>query len=153
MTGTKPDERIRTPMRWDTTAESAGFTAGRPWQPLGDDPPGTDVETQRADPASLLSTYRQLTALRAAHPALAHGDLIPVRSERASIAAFLRQVPDETILVVANVAAEPTAATLDVEAGPLCGVTTVDVLHGPAAIALPAMRLGPREVVVLRLDR
>ena len=51
MTGTKPDERIRTPMRWDTTAESAGFTAGRAWQPLGDDPPGTDVETQRADPA------------------------------------------------------------------------------------------------------
>lgn len=33
MTGNKPDELIRTPMQWSAAA-NAGFTSGRPWQPV-----------------------------------------------------------------------------------------------------------------------
>jgi alpha-amylase len=167
MTGTKPDERIRTPMRWDATAGSAGFTTGAPWQPLGDEPAGTDVATQRLDPGSLWSTYRELIALRAAHPALAGGGLLPVRSEEASIVAFLRHAPAETVLVVANLADElATSVTLDLEVGPLCGVTAIEVVHGTADAALPTIDarggfdgyqpvdgLAPREVLVFGLAR
>ncbi|HSW27340.1 MAG TPA: alpha-amylase family glycosyl hydrolase, partial [Burkholderiaceae bacterium] len=32
MTGHKPDERIRTPMRWDATEPAAGFSTAAPWQ-------------------------------------------------------------------------------------------------------------------------
>ena len=49
MTGQKPDERIRTPMRWDATGPAAGFTSSTPWEPLGYEPPVTDVATERAD--------------------------------------------------------------------------------------------------------
>ena len=66
----RADERIRPPMRWDASGPGAGFTTGTPWEAFGDDPPGTDVATQSADPESLLSTYRDLIALRAANPAL-----------------------------------------------------------------------------------
>jgi glycosidase len=165
LTGQKPDERIRTPMRWVSGGPAAGFSTGTPWQPLGDDPPGTDVASQRADPDSLHSTYRAWLALRAAHPALLGGDWIPVRAEEPSVVAFLRHAPGETILVVANVAGESAGSvTLGLEAGPLCAVTTMEILHGDAEFVLPTIDgrggfdayepvdgLGPREVLVFAL--
>jgi len=167
LTGGKPDERIRTPMRWDATAETAGFTTGHPWQPLGEDPAGTDVATERADPDSLYSTYRRLIALRATHRALSIGGLTPVGSDEASVVAFLRHAADETILVVANLADEPTSSvSLDLEAGPLCGVTSMEILHGTADFVLPTVTaqggfdayqpvsgLRPREVLAFGFGR
>jgi alpha-amylase len=165
LTGRKPDERIRTPMRWDATKPAAGFTTGTPWQPLGDDPPGTDVATQAADPASLLSLYRDLIRLRAAHPALATGEWTPVDAEAPSVVAYLRHVPDEVVLVVANLADEPvTSPVLGLEAGPLCGVTAARVLFGEGEATAPTVnaaggfegyapvaRMGPREAFAIEL--
>jgi alpha-amylase len=167
LTGRKPDERIRTPMRWDASGPAAGFTTGMPWQPLGDDRPGTDVTTQRSDPDSLHATYHDWLALRVAHPALLHGASIPVRADEPSVVAFLRHDSAETILVVANVAGEPTASvTLGLEAGPLCGITTMEILHGEAEFMLPTIEerggfdayepvesMGPHEVLVFGLRR
>ncbi len=168
LTGRKPDERIRTPMRWDATSPGAGFTTGTPWQPLGDDPPGTDVASERAEPDSLLARYRDLAAVRAAHPALSRGDLAVVDADEPSVIAYLRHDPGTpaTALVVANLSAEPvTSPALDLAEGPLCEVTGVDVLYGTAAAGAPPVvtaaggfdgyvpveRLGPREIVVLEL--
>jgi alpha-amylase len=173
MTGRKPDERIRTPMRWDAGGPGAGFTTGAPWEALGDDPSGTDVATQAADPGSLLSLYRDLIRLRAAHPALAAGDWLAVDAAPASVVSFLRSTGNDTILVVANLSEEPiTGIELSVESGPLCGAPRGEVLFGPAgagaspvtAVASPAISaaggldgyrpvdgLGPREALVIRL--
>jgi glycosidase len=168
LTGAKPDERIRTPMRWDASGPAAGFTTGTPWQPLGDDPPGTDVASQAADSGSLYSTYRELIALRATHPALAHGDVLVVDADEPSVVAFLRHDPAtaRAALVVANLADEPVASvTLALDEGPLCAVAGVETLHGSAASVPPpsitdtggfddyvlAGGLGPRELVVLGL--
>jgi alpha-amylase len=166
MTGRKPDERIRTPMRWDATGPGAGFTTGTPWQALGDDPAGTDVASQSADPGSLFSLYRDLIRLRTDHPALATGDWLPVDSSASSVAAFLRSDGNETLLVVANVSDEPVAEVeLSVGAGPLCGEPRGEVVFGPAkAPASPVVTaaggfeayrpvdgLGPREAIVIRL--
>ena len=97
MAGQKPDERIRTPMRWDTSEPAAGFSVAAPWQPLGDDPPGTDVATETSDPGSLLSAYRSLVGLRTAHRALAIGDQLPVDAVAPSVVAYLRHVPGQTM--------------------------------------------------------
>ena len=51
-------------MRWHTSQPAAGFSDAAPWEALGDDPLGTDVASQAADPDSLLSTYRSLVGLR-----------------------------------------------------------------------------------------
>jgi alpha-amylase len=166
MSGRKPDERIRTPMRWDAVGPGAGFTTGTPWQALAEDPPGTDVATQATDPESLLSLYRDLIRLRTSNPALAAGDWLSVDAAPASVAAFLRFDESATLLVVANLSDERVAdIELSVDAGPLCGRPRGEIVFGPAgATQAPAVTaaggfeayrpvdgLGPREAIVISL--
>ncbi len=100
MTGHKPDELIRTPMRWDSTSPAAGFSSGTPWEPLSGDPPEVNVEGQSADPGSLLSTYRVLISQRADRPSLSHGTWTPIEASVPSVNASLRQADGETIIVL-----------------------------------------------------
>lgn len=55
-------DSFRHPMQWDGSP-GGGFTSGAPWLSL-DDPAARNVADQRGDPASLLSLYRELIALR-----------------------------------------------------------------------------------------
>jgi alpha-amylase len=164
MTGHKPDEAIRTPMRWDDTA-TAGFSSGTPWEPLSADPAEVNVTTESADPGSLLATYRTLAHLRAAHPALAHGDWTPLDASAPSVIASVRQADGETVLVLSNLAdASANDVALSLGSGPLCDAPAAEALLGPAEVEAPAVtatgglegyvpvaRLGPRETTVIRL--
>ncbi len=116
MTGTKPDERLRTPMPWRPVA-GAGFTTGKPWQQMQDDSLAITVEAQDRDPGSLLNWYRRLIRLRDANPALGSGELIPLVANDPSVAAYLRRDGDRTVLIVANLGAKPSRATLSAAAG------------------------------------
>jgi alpha-glucosidase len=60
-------DSFRNPMQWDGSPQG-GFTTGEPWIPLAD-PAARNVALQRGDPASLLSLYRELIALRRTLPA------------------------------------------------------------------------------------
>jgi glycosidase len=165
MTGAKPDERIRTPMRWDATATTAGFTGGTPWEPLSDDPGATSVAGESADPASLLSTYRDLIRLRMASPALSHGDWTPIDSDNRAVNAYLRQADGEDVLVLSNLGDQPISRpTLALDAGPLCGSPTATPLLGDRAVRPPAVtssggfadyapvdRLDPFQAIAIRL--
>ena len=104
MAGSKPDERIRTPMQWDDTA-TAGFTdAARAWQPLNDAEhvARANVALQRDDADSLLSHYRAMIHLRNRHSALRRGDWTPVDSSARGVYAFMRLDANETLLVIIN---------------------------------------------------
>jgi glycosidase len=107
MTGPKPDERIRTPMAWSLEGPHAGFTSGRPWQPLAEDSLEANVAAQDRDPGSLLSLYRRLIHLRAEHPALAEGRLVPLAASHDAVAAFIRRHGRRAVLVVANLGRSP----------------------------------------------
>jgi alpha-glucosidase len=65
----------RTPMPW-TPEPGAGFCPPGvvPWLPFTPDVATVNVRSQRDDPASMLSLYRTLLALRRREPALALGD-------------------------------------------------------------------------------
>lgn len=63
----------RTPMPWENGAKHAGFTAGEPWLPVGDDNLDRAVDLQDGDEASLLNHTRAMLAMRNANPALHHG--------------------------------------------------------------------------------
>ena len=173
LSGEKPDERIRTPLPWDGSGPGAGFTTGQPWEALADNAAAANVATQTADPASLLSLYRTLIALRTAHPILRSGTLVPVGSSSEGIYAFLRTDGAETILVIANLAdAIAIEPALSLPSGPLCGTPSTEVLlgaAGPGRAAVvappvvsasggfvdwrPAAELSPREAIVVRLGR
>lgn len=140
MTGGKPDERIRTPLRWDATDPAAGFSMATPWEPLSDDPADVNIETEAADPDSLLSTYRSFVRLRTDHPALGHGDWTAIDSTEPAVHAFLRQADGESVVVAVNLGEVPVAGLeLDLEAGPLCGSPGAEVLFGSGEVRAPAI--------------
>lgn len=131
MTGRKPDERIRTPMRWDASDPAAGFSTARPWEALSDDGAAVSVAAETGDPASLLSIYRDLIRLRGAHPALSRGAIVPLTSGAPTVVGTLRSLPGETLLVIANLGSTPVADYgLALAGGPLCGSPTASLLFG-----------------------
>jgi glycosidase len=101
MSGTKPDEQIRTPMQWSSEA-GGGFTTGTPWESPQPDWKVTTVQAQERDPGSLLNHYRRLIHLRKAHPALGSGDLAVGSTSDSAVAALLRRSPGETLVIVLN---------------------------------------------------
>lgn len=103
MSGTKPDERIRTPMQWSAEA-NAGFTTGRPWISINEDYKTVNVAAQDADAGSLLNTYRRVIHLRNAYSALRTGRLVMLESSAGPVIAYLRDDEAAQFLIVLNLA-------------------------------------------------
>ena len=140
MTGQKPDERIRTPMQWDDTETTAGFTTGRPWEPLQNDYDTINVADESSDPNSLLNYYRRLIHARADHAALRTGDFVMVDSGAREVYSFLRYDDTEAILVVINMSNAPVSAySLTLAEGPLAGVTSVTSLLDTRELTAPTI--------------
>ncbi|MGQ0703807.1 MAG: alpha-amylase family glycosyl hydrolase [Gemmatimonadales bacterium] len=112
MTGTKPDERIRTPMAWTRAGPHGGFTRGTPWQPLAGDSLEANVETQDGDSRSLLSLYRRLVHLRASMRGLASGRLLPLTASHPEVVSFIRKEGASVVMVVVNLSNEPLARVM-----------------------------------------
>ena len=108
MAGDKPDPRLRTPMHWEL-GPAAGFTDGAPWEALQADSLTANVTELTDDPGSILNLHRELIHLRASHPALGIGELIPLESSAPGTVAWLRTRGDAVALVVANLTEEPLA--------------------------------------------
>ncbi len=127
------DEHKRTPMPWDTS-EGGGFTTGKPWFAFAPGRETENVAAQTSDPASLLTHYRNLIRARHNSAALRRGDLV-LRTPTATnspVLAFLRQTPEETVLVLHNLGSEPAAQTLEDVSGRL------DPLFVSAGVGIPA---------------
>jgi glycosidase len=171
MQGRKPDERIRTPMQWSADAPAGGFSTADPWEALGDDWQTVNVAAQTGDPDSLLSTYRDVIALRNASPALRDGATTVVDGGADAVFAWLRTTQGQALLTVVNLGATPVDAYgLTLEGGPLCTPMTAQLLAtvggDPAAtVALPTITAGggldgyrplpslaPRSGYVIELD-
>lgn len=167
--GRKPDERIRTPMPWTGEAPGFGFTsAAEPWQPMAEDVETANVAVQTDDPNSLLSHYRTLIALRAAHPALgSRGALLPIEASDRAIYAVLRHdaASGEKLVVVSNLSDETVPdVRLTLATGPLCDTPGVEPLLGTSPglyppignaagglDAWPVGDLGPHEDLILKM--
>jgi glycosidase len=127
-------------MRWDATAPAAGFTSGQPWEPLSPDPATVNVTDESADPGSLLSWYRRLIALRAAHPALALGSYATAQASSPKVVAEVRSFGGETDLVVGNLGdTDLSGVTLSLAAGPLCGTPTATYVLGDGQAVPPTV--------------
>ncbi|MFM2043333.1 MAG: hypothetical protein RLY86_1909 [Pseudomonadota bacterium] len=138
---------VRTPMQWDGSP-NAGFTKGaEPWLPLADDWRQVTVAAQAADPDSLLSLTRRLTALRRREPALSLGDihLIPATG---TLLAYERRHGERRLLVALNLGG--TAATLDLPPGDRIGdvLLTTGGGDGPAPDATRVTLPGGTGMVV-----
>jgi alpha-amylase len=138
MTGQKPDEQIRTPLRWDATAGSAGFTSGTPWEALSADAANVNVADESANPDSLLNWYRDLVALRSQNPVLSLGAYYSAVASSRNVVAELRRYANEAALVVGNLGdSDLTGVTLSLESGPLCGTPGATLALGSGQVTPP----------------
>jgi len=91
----------RSPMPWDNSA-NFGFTpASNPWLPFADPTGQLTVERESADPASILTLYRQLLTLRQDHPALHSGAILNVESSN-GVLAYDRLAENQRIRIFLN---------------------------------------------------
>jgi maltose alpha-D-glucosyltransferase / alpha-amylase len=99
---------VRTPMQWSAD-RNAGFSRANPQQlylPVIIDPEfhyeTVNVETQSANPQSLLWWMRRVISLRNRHHVFGRGEIEFLTPDNYRVLAFVRRDADEQILVVAN---------------------------------------------------
>lgn len=141
----------RTPMQWDDSP-NAGFTAPgvRPWLPVAPDYRTRNVAAQARDPASVLSLFRGLTALRNAEPALQVGAYRSVDTGSEAVFAYLREYEGTRFLVVLNFG--DVAQRLDLSAvAPRGEVVLATGMQRRGPADLSDLALAPNEGLVIGL--
>jgi alpha-glucosidase len=138
----------RTPMQW-TPGPQAGFSSNpRTWLPVAADHDRVNVQSETADPQSLLNWYRRLIALRRSNEALRDGNLTLLDTANPDVLSFVRQgVGTHAATVVAlNLSSEPRPAIIDLAPLGITGTTlrtlaathdSLPVTRGPGAVELP----------------
>ncbi|MCF5884817.1 alpha,alpha-phosphotrehalase [Aeromonas veronii] len=112
--GAKSRDNSRTPMQW-SAAPNAGFTSGTPWLKPAANYPEINAEAALTDPNSVFWHYRDLIALRKAHPIFTQGDYQELLTGHQQIWAYARRANGQTLLVVSNFYGEPVEFALPAE--------------------------------------
>lgn len=150
---TDPNGRdpARTPMQWNMTAASAGFSNVRPWLPTPTH--GVDAAGQRADPDSLLNLYRRLLQLRHAHPGL-RSDRYEDVEAGPDVYAYQRGDGNRTLMVLLNFADAHRSVAVARDRTREGARLTLST-HGREAGMVVDPRdllLGPNEAMIIELD-
>ncbi len=136
-------DRSRTPMPWDGSPH-AGFTTGEPWLPMNADWATRNVAAQEGDPASMMTLYRALLALRRATPALSVGSYHAVAADR-DVLAYERRHDGERLLIALNLSGEPRRLMLPY------GVQVMEMLASTLQSPPSGDRLDANAGVIVRL--
>ena len=112
--GAKSRDNSRTPMQWSVAA-NAGFTQGTPWLKPAANYSEINAEAALADQHSVFWHYRDLIALRKAHPIFTQGDYQELLTGHPQIWAYARRANGQTLLVVSNFYGEPVEFALPAE--------------------------------------
>jgi len=113
----------RTPMPWQETAISAGFSNhADPWLPIPDTHRSRAVDAQNEDPSSLLNTWRRLLHWRKNQPALMQGEC-HILGTADPIFAFIREAPQQRLLCMFNLSPETAHFELPDEMQPCITAT------------------------------
>ncbi len=100
---------------------------------------------------NFLPIYKQLIALRKAHPALQQGETEWLQnSESTRIITFSRRAADEEFLVAVNVSNQPFVGGVDLPRGEYTDVTPASGNIAAPSVTLPALNLGAWEFRIFR---
>ncbi|MDH3189766.1 MAG: alpha-amylase family glycosyl hydrolase [Acidimicrobiia bacterium] len=137
----------RTPMQWDGTADG-GFAMGEavsdPWLPVGPDVATINVESELADPNSMLNLYRRIIRFRKGSPALRRGSYLSHPSSNEEVLVYRRESDDETITVALNFSS--AATSVEFRAGRVV-LSTLDPARSDEF--RKSLDLAPREGVIV----
>ena len=126
----------RTPMQW-TPGLDAGFsTAQKTWLPIAPDYKTVNVQTELANPDSLLNWYKELIALRRTNAALHDGGFVMLDAGDADVLAYVRTAPAGAapVVVAINMSGEAKTVSLDVGAAGMSGKTVKTLAASEAAL-------------------
>ncbi|GAB4308312.1 MAG: alpha-glucosidase [Promethearchaeota archaeon] len=120
-------DECRTPMQWDASPNAGFCPEGvEPWLPVAPEHEEINVESQKADPESVLNCYKRLLALRRKTPALNAGgvELLGLAGQAGkSVLAYARTPPPGekggTVYVLLNASKRPQVASLPRDQGPV----------------------------------
>ena len=89
MLGQKPDEDIRRPMQW-TSSANAGFSSTQPWHPLNNNYANYNVANQQLESESIWSQYQIWIKQRTLNIALRSGNYDFIESNNSRMFSYLR---------------------------------------------------------------
>ncbi|MEL7091729.1 MAG: alpha-amylase family glycosyl hydrolase [Pseudomonadota bacterium] len=115
----KGRDGCRTPMVWEASNTSGGFSNSKPWLPVASEHLRQAAAAQEDDPQAILHFYRRALALRRAHPALIKGDHDKVQAT-GNVLHFTRSLGGEEIHCAFNMGED--TATHDMPAGTWTGI-------------------------------
>jgi alpha-glucosidase len=113
----------RTPMQW-TPGVDAGFsTAAKTWLPIPASYTTVNVQTESAEPDSLLNWNKKLIAMRRDVAALHDGGEMMLDTTNAKVLSYVRTAPkgSASMVTVLNMSAEEQTVSLDVSAAGIAG--------------------------------
>jgi len=147
--GAMSRDKNRTPMQW-ANAANAGFCPPdvEPWLPVHPNyAAGVNVADQDADPSSLLNYYRRLIHVRRNTLALLAGEYRALDERSRDILAFLRQTPEQAVLVVLHYAAKQHHLRLSLP-GTATGKVIFSSHEREGEVRLDRLPLAPFEVLI-----
>ncbi len=103
-------DSARTPMPWTADAGHGFTTSSTPWIPFSDGADQTNVATEDADSASMLTFYRELLTFRRGHAVWGTGDMTLLTLDNPAMLAFVRKDDKEAYLVVESFSGDPQEA-------------------------------------------
>ena len=118
----KSRDNGRVPMQW-TPDEFGGFSAQVPWLAMGDDRDGVDVQTELANPESVLHYYQALGQLRQNplwRDLIVSGEFYPLSGMPADVIAYQRRLGGRLLTVVINLSEKPNRVSLTQPGEVLC---------------------------------
>lgn len=118
----KSRDNGRVPMQW-TPDEFGGFSDQVPWLAMGDDRDGVDVQTELANPESVLHYYQALGQLRQNplwRDLIVSGEFYPLSGMPADVIAYQRRLGGRLLTVVINLSEKPNRVSLTQPGEVLC---------------------------------
>jgi maltose alpha-D-glucosyltransferase/alpha-amylase len=119
---------VRTPMQWDDSP-NAGFSTGKPYTEFvtGElDYHHVNVASQMADKDSLFHSLQHMIAVRKQYTVFGHGNMTWLEINNPSVAAYIRQYTDDSLLILSNLSSSVQTIKLP---GEYHG-TYIDLLEG-----------------------
>lgn len=139
----------RTPMQWDNSPH-AGFSAGKPWLPIGDNFKTVNVHHEKADPGSMFSLYKSLLNLRKNSSTLRRGAYVPLQAKSPDVFSFERTLGDDRIVVYINFGENVFREDLPAHSGEASMIFSTSAENGSQDLS-GNLELLPLEGYVIRL--
>ncbi|MFN3312471.1 MAG: alpha-amylase family glycosyl hydrolase [Hyphomonas sp.] len=135
----------RTPMPWESSAPNAGFSAAKPWLPIGQGHAALAVDSQDDQPASVLEFTRRMIALRNNTSALRLGE-VSCEDAGEGLLILRRQWGGESVLALFNLGSREVPVPADITKGYTLLLTN-NAVQNTATASLPALTvwLGSRQ--------